>query len=404
MKKENTQLFSVVIRPKSISKYKKGYPLIQEKDIEKNWQTIKQEDRWCRFVTQQGEYISTGYIGQQNKGIGWMLTKLEGETINQPFFENKLFIAKQIRQSFFQDDGTTAFRIFNGEGDGIGGFTIDLYHTFVVISWYNQTIYEKQAEVIGALKKVYPEVIGIYEKIRFPHSELPESQHVWGNSAPDPLLVKENGITYATYLNEGLMTGIFLDQKEVRNYLTEGVAAGKNVLNTFSYTGAFSVAAAIGGASSTTSVDLAKRSFPKTKEQFEVNNLDLTHQNIVVMDIFEYFRYAKRKELYFDLIILDPPSFARNKKQTFSVSKNYHELVFSASQLLTEDGILIASTNAANVSKQQFQEMIQKGFETANVRGDKIQDFSLPADFHVSSSFSEGNYLKVICYQIKKYK
>jgi 23S rRNA (cytosine1962-C5)-methyltransferase len=109
--------------------------------------------------------------------------------------------------------------------------------------------------------------------------------------------VKENGVTYATYLNEGLMTGIFLDQKEVRGQLVDGLAAGKTVLNMFSYTGAFSVAAAVGGAAQTTSVDLAKRSLEKTREQFAVNGIDPDTQRIHVMDVFNYFNYASKKRL-----------------------------------------------------------------------------------------------------------
>ena len=104
---------------------------------------------------------------------------------------------------------------------------------------------------------------------------------MYGEQAPEPLLVTENGVQFATYLNEGLMTGIFLDQKEVRGRLVDGFAVGKTVLNMFSYTGAFSVAAAMGGAVATTSVDLAKRSLPKTTEQFEVNHLNLAAQRLL---------------------------------------------------------------------------------------------------------------------------
>ena len=102
-------------------------------------------------------------------------------------------------------------------------------------------------------------------------------------------------MTYATYMNEGLMTGIFLDQKEVRGTLASGLVAGKTLLNMFSYTGAFSVAAAFGGASQTTSVDLAKRSLDKTREQFTMNGIDPESQRIYVMDVFSYFNYAKKK-------------------------------------------------------------------------------------------------------------
>src|SRR5690606_18911637 len=110
------------------------------------------------------------------------------------------------------------------------------------------------------------------------------------------------------------------------------------VLNTFSYTGAFSVAAAIGGAAKTTSVDLAKRSSAKTIEQFSVNGIDYEHQDILVMDVFNYFKYAKRKELKFDLVVLDPPSFARSKKYTFSTAKDYTNLMKEAIAITEQKG------------------------------------------------------------------
>ncbi len=195
-----------------------------------------------------------------------------------------------------------------------------MYGEYVVFSWYNATLYQHKKAIVAAFRQIFPEIKGAYEKIRFA-SELPESAWVYGETAPEPLLVKENGVTYATYLNEGLMTGIFLDQKEVRGQLVDGLAAGKSVLNMFSYTGAFSVAAAVGGATQTTSVDLAKRSLEKTREQFSVNGIDPDTQRIHVMDVFNYFNYARKKDLRFDVIILDPPSFARNKKKSSRLQK-----------------------------------------------------------------------------------
>ncbi|TKV24846.1 class I SAM-dependent rRNA methyltransferase, partial [Citrobacter sp. TBCS-11] len=116
---------------------------------------------------------------------------------------------------------------------------------FVVFSWYNPFIYSQKKAIVKAFQVVFPDIKGAYEKLRFADSQL-ESQYLFGEEAQEPLLVMENGVTYATYLNEGLMTGIFLDQKNVRGALVNGLVAGKTLLNMFSYTGAFSVAAAQG--------------------------------------------------------------------------------------------------------------------------------------------------------------
>ena len=262
-------------------------------------------------------------------------------------------------------------------------------------------MFEKKDQIIAAFKEIFPEVLGAYEKIRFT-SDLPESDHLYGQKAPEPLLVKENFVNFATYLNEGLMTGIFLDQRAVRGLLVDGLAAGKTVLNMFSYTGAFSVAAAMGGASSTTSVDLAKRSLGKTREQFEVNGLDVAAQKIHVMDVFNYFSYALKKNLKYDVIILDPPSFARNKKQVFKVKNNYGQLIAASLPILNNEGIIIASANSANVTLEKFQQMIEKEFITAKVDYQLLDTKRLPADFQVNPAFKEGNYLKVLIYRVQQ--
>ncbi|MCD5057146.1 class I SAM-dependent rRNA methyltransferase [Enterococcus faecalis] len=386
------------VTKKAEHKFKKGYPLIQKEDLQQVPAPLPTD--WLTLIDSKGQRLAEGYLGEQNKGIGWLLS-WHGP-INQSFFQQLFEISREKRTSFEKDSLTTAYRLFNGEGDGIGGVIIDRYADYAVFSWYNETLYQKKAELLTAFRTVYPDIIGAYEKIRFSTKDLPESQFLYGEQAPEPLLVTENGVQFATYLNEGLMTGIFLDQKEVRGRLVDGFAVGKTVLNMFSYTGAFSVAAAMGGAVATTSVDLAKRSLPKTTEQFEVNHLNLVPQKIIVMDVFDYFKYASRKGLSYDMIILDPPSFARNKKKVFSVAKNYGELVKDSIDILTDKGTLIASTNAANLSLAKYQKMVITALQEKNVRYKITDTYQLPADFQVNPNFPEGNYLKVLFIEIEK--
>ncbi|WP_142961002.1 class I SAM-dependent rRNA methyltransferase [Enterococcus faecalis] len=386
------------VTKKAEHKFKKGYPLIQKEDLQQVPAPLPTD--WLTLIDSKGQRLAEGYLGEQNKGIGWLLS-WHGP-INQSFFQQLFEISREKRTSFEKDSLTTAYRLFNGEGDGIGGLIIDRYADYAVFSWYNETLYQKKAELLTAFRTVYPDIIGAYEKIRFSTKDLPESQFLYGEQAPEPLLVTENGVQFATYLNEGLMTGIFLDQKEVRGRLVDGFAVGKTVLNMFSYTGAFSVAAAMGGAVATTSVDLAKRSLPKTTEQFEVNHLNLAAKKIIVMDVFDYFKYASRKGLSYEMIILDPPSFARNKKKVFSVAKNYGELVKDSIDILTDKGTLIASTNAANLSLAKYKKMVITALQEKNVRYKITDTYQLPADFQVNPNFPEGNYLKVLFIEIEK--
>ena len=375
-------------------KLAKGLVLLEASDLE----NVNLKDQEVEVQSQEGTFLGTAYLSQQNKGLGWFVSK-DKVAFNQAFFETLFRQAKEKRSAYYQDDLTTAFRLFNQEGDGFGGLTVDLYGDYVVFSWYNSYVYQIRKIISEAFRQVFPEVLGTYEKIRFKGLDY-ESAHVYGQEAPDFFTVLENGVLYQVFMNDGLMTGIFLDQHEVRGSLVDGLAMGKSLLNMFSYTAAFSVAAAMGGASQTTSVDLAKRSRELSQAHFQANGLSTDEHRFIVMDVFEYFKYAKRKGLTYDVIVLDPPSFARNKKQTFSVAKDYHKLISQSLEILNPGGIIIASTNAANVSRQKFTEQIDKGFAGRSYQ--ILNKYGLPADFAYNKKDESSNYLKVISMKVSK--
>ena len=375
-------------------KLAKGLVLLEASDLE----NVNLKDQEVEVHSQDGKFLGTAYLSQQNKGLGWFVST-DKVTFNQAFFEMLFRQVKEKRSAYYQDDLTTAFRLFNQEGDGFGGLTVDLYGDYAVFSWYNSYVYQIRQIISEAFRQVFPEVLGAYEKIRFKGLDY-ESAHVYGQEAPDFFTVLENGVLYQVFMNDGLMTGIFLDQHEVRGSLVDGLAMGKSLLNMFSYTAAFSVAAAMGGASQTTSVDLAKRSRELSQAHFQANGLSTDAHRFIVMDVFEYFKYAKRKGLTYDVIVLDPPSFARNKKQTFSVAKDYHKLISQSLEILNPGGIIIASTNAANVSRQKFTEQIDKGFAGRSYQ--ILNKYGLPADFAYNKKDESSNYLKVISMKVSK--
>lgn len=375
-------------------KLAKGLVLLEASDLE----NVNLKDQEVEVQGQEGNFLGTAYLSQQNKGLGWFVSK-DKVAFNQAFFETLFRKAKEKRSAYYQDDLTTTYRLFNQEGDGFGGLTVDLYGNYAVFSWYNSYVYQIRQTISEAFRQVFPEVLGAYEKIRFKGLDY-ESAHVYGQEAPDFFTVLENGVLYQVFMNDGLMTGIFLDQHEVRGSLVDGLTMGKSLLNMFSYTAAFSVAAAMGGASQTTSVDLAKRSRELSQAHFQANGLSTDEHRFIVMDVFEYFKYAKRKDLTYDVIVLEPPSFARNKKQTFSVAKDYHKLISQSLEILNPGGIIIASTNAANVSRQKFTEQIDKGFAGRSYQ--ILNKYGLPADFAYNKKDESSNYLKVISMKVSK--
>ncbi|MGX5505302.1 class I SAM-dependent rRNA methyltransferase [Bacillus toyonensis] len=387
---------TIKIKPKFIKEIKSGYPLIL-KDAIQNLNDIREEGTIIKVVDEKKQFIGKGYYGKQNKGYGWILTRKESEQINQSFFESKIKSALHKRKQFYKSNDTTAFRVLNGEGDGLGGLIIDYYDGYYVVSWYSEGIYTFRDEIIAALQKV-ANFKGIYEKKRFDTKGkyIEGDDFVAGERGEFPLIVKENGVNFAVYLNDGAMVGVFLDQRNVRKQIRDTYAQGRTVLNMFSYTGAFSVFAALGGATKTTSVDLAKRSLSKTIEQFSVNEIDYEAQDIIVEDVFLYFKYAAKKKMKFDMIVLDPPSFARSKKYTFSAAKDYKNLLKETIAITENNGIIVASTNCSAFDMKKFKGFIDTAFKEMNGKYKILEEHSLPEDFRTIDQFKEGDYLKVV--------
>ncbi|MFV5170556.1 class I SAM-dependent rRNA methyltransferase [Bacillus cereus] len=387
---------TVKIKPKFIKEIKSGYPLIL-KDAIQNLNDVREEGTIIKVVDEKNNFVGKGYYGKQNKGYGWILTRKESEQINQSFFESKIKSALHKRKQFYKSSDTTAFRVVNGEGDGLGGLIIDYYDGYYVVSWYSEGIYTFRDEIIAALQKV-ANFKGIYEKKRFDTKGkyIEGDDFVAGERGEFPLIVKENGVNFAVYLNDGAMVGVFLDQRNVRKQIRDKYAKGRTVLNMFSYTGAFSVFAALGGASKTTSVDLANRSLSKTIEQFSVNEIDYEAQDIIVEDVFLYFKYAAKKKMKFDMVVLDPPSFARSKKYTFSAAKDYKNLLKETIAITENNGIIVASTNCSAFDMKKFKGFIDTAFKEMNGKYKILEEHSLPEDFRTIDQFKEGDYLKVV--------
>ncbi|WP_444685173.1 class I SAM-dependent rRNA methyltransferase [Alkalicoccus luteus] len=384
--------------PETVEQYQAGFPLLTEEAVGNR--TDLEEGELFTLEAPDGDFLGRGYIGKQNKGIGWILTKKENEQIDEQFISKKLMMAISRRGNLLASEETTAFRVFNGEGDGFGGILIDYYAGYYVLQFYSQGAYSFRQQFIDILTQTM-DPAGIYEKKRFSDDqEKQQSDFVSGNEAPAPLPIKENGMNFAVYLDDGAMTGIFLDQRDVRKTLRDEWAAGSTVLNTFSYTGAFSTAAALGGAVSTVSVDAANRSREKTAEQFRLNEIDMDSQTILVDDVFSWFRKAASRQQTYDIVVLDPPSFARTKQTMFRAAKDYGRLVEDALELMEPGSLLIASTNHAGLPRWRFRRQVEQAFKAKDRRFRMEKQFSLPEDFLVNADYPEGDYLKVLAMRV----
>ena len=398
-------MYEVKLHEKHVEKYKKLYPLIFKEAII-GFQMLEtsniEEGTLLKLVDEKGRYVATGYLGRQNKGLGWVLTRNDKEKIDTLFFQRKIYQAIEKRLGLFNNPKTTAFRVFNGEGDGIGGLTIDFFNGYYLINWYSQGIYSFKEQIVEALKKSV-EFDAIYEKLRF-EGITPDHADgfIIGTPATFPIVIKENGVNLSIFFDEGAMVGLFLDQREVRRTIRFQYAKGKAVLNTFSYTGAFSVFAALGGAKTTTSVDLANRSLEHTQKNFELNNVSLENHQILVEDVFHYFKFALKKGLSYDLLILDPPSYAKSKDFTFSAEKDYPSLLAEAIRITRNNGVIVASNNSSTISLDKFKQIIGRGFNEAGARFELLEMHQLPKDFRTHHLYEDSNYLKVAFIKVLK--
>ena len=292
--------------------------------------------------------------------------------------------ALERRQKLIGQNRTQAFRAFSGIVDGVDGIFVDVYGesaTLIVYEgrpprWFDPTV--EAATVLDALKPLGVKAVYVkpFAKDRSRlGGDLPDiatnPTPAAGETVPEAISIREANWQLEIRLYDGLSTGLFLDQREnrvwVADWCAKRKAAGKPtaVLNTFAYTCAFSVAAATGGAA-TTSVDVSGRYLDWGKRNFALNGFDIGSHRFAKMDTFEFFTYAGRKGLKYDLIVLDPPSFASGSKKKkirpWSSVDDYARLVHTASHALNRGGVIFASTNTQALCRGvQLDREIQKG-------------------------------------------
>ena len=342
----------------------------------------------------QGEFLGRALLGQQNKGLGWVFALDSSQSFDADLVGDCLSQALDQRIALFEAPMTNAFRLFNGEGDGIGGVTLDYYAGHLVFNWYTRALHSYRAWFYESILGLLPETLTIFETKRFPRLDHEAAVvQTYGNPIKDPVIIQEEGISYRLQLGEDWMTGIFLDQRPVRQFV-RNQAQGLSVLNLFSYTGAFGLAAAMGGASKTLNVDLANRSLAWTRLNYELNGLDFGQDHQVqIMDVFDYINYANRHHLSYDFLVCDPPSFARSKGMQFSVIKDYSILAESLFALVKPGGMILLSTNHSAYLKSDFQkDMLEASQRVGDFQ--LIQSFGLPEDFPTSQD-ETSHYLKV---------
>lgn len=306
------------------------------------------------------------------------------------------WVAERVRQAWelramVRGSDTDAFRWVFGEGDGLPGIVVDLYGKWAVIALYADGL-ERIAEWVAEALRATTELAGLVRRGRGAGSRL---EVVWGRKPPSDLVVAEHGVRMTADLELGQKTGLFLDHRENRLFVGS-IAAGRRVLNLFSYTGAFSLYAARAGATHVTSVDVAAGAMDAARDNFRLNGLDADAHDFVVADVFEHLEQARRSKATWDLVISDPPSFARSKQHQKQALRAYAKLNALAMQVTTGDGLLAAASCTSQVSPDAFRQTLAEAATLARRRFQIIHEAGQPVDHPVLAQHLEGRYLKFV--------
>lgn len=291
---------------------------------------------------------------------------------SDPCQEHCLELAASKRTSLAVDQQTTAYRLVDGGGDGFPGVVIEVFDRVWLVS-------TRGKQFPAWLREPREGVRGLYWK-QLDRDEKEAPQWIWGEQVNGPFHVLENGMKIELSMQAGYSQGIFLDQRLNRSRVRDRVKPGQRVLNTFSYTCAFSVAAALAGAI-TTSLDLSNPYLQWGKRNFEANGLDPASQYFCKGDAMSWMkRFAKQKRL-FTGIILDPPTFSRSDAGVFRVQKDYDRLVQAAAQIVELGGWVLATCNDRRLEHDRFEVMVREGVRLAGRRVATLAHTSMPPDF-----------------------
>ncbi len=370
--------------------FEKGIPYLSRSDF---LESLPEEGKVFQ-ISFADKYLGYGYVGHSQKNDVCVIQ----EPLTSEFFEKKLQQALAKRQKLFSVL-PESYRLIHSEADGIPGIHIEVFADYAVITNFNHGVEHYQNELIAALKNTLSHVKGVYAKDRTPTPQKPETKLIYGEPAAENLIINEDGAQFIVRLNSGLMTGLFLDQRANRAWL-KTVSQAKSVCNTFSYTASLSVDCALGGAKETTSVDISKTYSEWAKENFKLNNLSLEKNHIIANDTFDHFDFCQRKNIRYDIIILDPPTFAKKKTGTFSVQKNYQELIRQSIPLLNPKGTLVCSTNYTKWSKEDLLSLIESTLGSLHTPYKISFKAQADKDFPILDSYPESNHLKFIAVQL----
>lgn len=363
-------------------------------------------------VTERGRFVARGYFDPLSAVRVRVLTRDPAEAVGPLFWRRRIARAVALRRAYtpFVDGETDCVRLVHGENDGLPGVVIDLYGRFAVLKLYSAGLPSHRADLLEALRGEVA-LDGIYgrdedaatvdeeEELEDREGPPARGQVLWGEAPPDPIVVRENGMQIAVDVRAGQKTGYFLDQRDNRLALRRFARGRARALNCFSYTGGFSVAAALGGAREVISVDRDAAAIALARRNFALNGLDPEKHGFVAADVLQYLAGRKEEKARFDLIVLDPPAFAKTQKAVPAALDGYASLHRAALGALAPGGILATASCSARVSPEEFVGAIREACAKTHTDLQLLEERRQPPDHPVLLAFPEGRYLKFFVFR-----
>ena len=350
-----------------------------------------QEGDIVEVLDSKGQYLATGHY--QKGSIAVRIFSFQQTTADHQFWKNKILKAYNYREQLglTNNRSTNVYRLLFAEGDGMPGLIIDFYNGTAVIQTHSIGMHLLKPVIVEILKEIYKsELKAVYDKSEEAMPKMADIKAINGYlyGKQDTNEVMENEKIFWVDWEQGQKTGFFIDQRENRKILTE-LCKDKIVLNTFCYTGGFSVYAAIAGAKEVHSVDSSKKAIELTDKNILLNNI--SNHTSFVSDTFDFL---KGKENIYDLIILDPPAFAKHQNVKHNAVMGYKRLNFEAIKKIKQGGIIFTFSCSQVVDNRLFYNTIMAAAIEAGRNIRVLQHLSQPADHPINIFHPEGEYLK----------
>lgn len=379
-------------------KIKSGHPWVFDQAVEKVSKPGKAGDLAIIYDRKTNKRLAVGLYDPASVIRIKVLSNSEAVQLNQQWFDGRIQGAFNLR-NHFEKTFTNAYRILHGENDGFPGLIVDRYTDYAVIKIYSeiwipyldliQTSLHKLHKFQGLLLRTSR----LVQKQTKENSDVADATVLYG-TIPDDIEFLEFGLKFKTNLRKGHKTGHFLDQRHNRHKISK-LAKGKRVLDVFSYTGGFTVHALSGAAAEVSSLDVSKHALALAQENVQLNFKNPKHK-IICGDAFETMEAMVRMGTNFDLVIIDPPSFAKRKEEIEIAKKKYAELVMLGVKLVVKQGILMMASCSSRITNDSFFDLVE---EQVSRSGRKYR--ILEKTFHDIDhpiSFPESSYLKGVYY------